>query len=500
MVRKKEEIIRVKGAKREGPMKKHHSKHIIPALILLFSIFANPAAALTSEAAGADMCQALFEDWKTAYEEGRFDESVFLIKELLKNDPAYRQKAQDYIREKKKRLSFKRTEMDPLLKRKIREEQHLKRMSILKEAFDISYRESFVFDTNPFKKYRNVKHDYLIVSEPHIGMKLGDPENGVDILNIDYTLYYYNYMKHKDQNRFDHNLKFDFSVPRLIELFGKEVSLKVSDYFHPGTYSSSNESTMYTYQFYNEIKTDVAFPITRKTSFSIGYEHDLQWYTRRTLKAFNYQKNIITPDFHYKITPKMSLFGGYTLGVVSYDGGTYESNYNTLRGGITGQLSEKSTVKLNTGFEFRNYHDSPEGEDTIRYVLNLAYTNRLSKKTKAAIFARRSIEESTYEPNPYFIMNILGASLDHSITPKFSLGSQASIMYNTYPRKIIVDSSSDKLKKRRDLKYSVENRCLYKVNKWLEAAFAYSLEHRFSNVESKNYIDHIFTTSLTGRY
>lgn len=456
---------------------------------------------ITAEVPETKDAEAVFNEWKKAYAENDFERSISLIKELLELDPAYREKARIYLSEQKKDMAYERVEMDPLLKRKISQEQQLKRVKAMKDAFDIGISESFVYDTNPFRKERNVKYDYIIETAPFIGLNLGDPDSGLDALTLNYTLYYYAYLRHRDQNRFDHKVNFDFKAPSLLSIFGKKISLNVRDYFHPGTYYSTDESEKYLYQVYNKFETEVAFTVTQKTSLAMGYEHDIQWYIRDNFENFNYQRNMIKPSFYYHVTPKTSIFGGYTFSVIDYyEGGLYESHSNIVRGGIVGELTPKSSIRLETGYEFRDYHSAPYDEDTHRYVLDFAYTNRLSQKTTMVAYAQRSLKESTYRPNPYFLTTMGGLKLNQLITPKLSFALDGSVIYNEYPKKIIVDTPTTKLKKRRDWLYNLESGLTYNITSWFSAGFEYRLIQRISNVNEQSYIDHIFTTNVKARY
>lgn len=470
---------------------------ILPAIIILLAVcLVNPPSAVPARDA-----EIVFNEWKEAYDADDFAKSVSLIKELLEADPAYREKAQGYLDTKKKDMAYQRVETDPLLRRRIEQEQHLKRAKAVKDAFDIGISESFVYDTNPFRKERNVKYDYIIETAPFIGLNLSDPESGMDALVLNYTLYYYTYLRHKEQNRFDHRVNFDFKAPRLLSMFGRKISLNVRDYFHPGTYYSTSESSKYLYQVYNELETEVALTMTEKTSLSMTYEHNIQWYIRDDFENFNYQKNMISPSFYYHITPKTSIFGGYAFSVFDYyEGGLYESHSNIIRGGMVGELTPKSSIRLSTGYEFRDYHSAPHDEDVDKYVLEFAYTNRLSQKTTMVAHAERSIKESTYRPNPYFLTTMGGLRMNQMITPKLSFTLDGTVINNEYPKKIVVDTPTNKLKRRRDWIYNLSGGLAYNMTSWLSAGFDYRLTQRISNVNEQSYIDHVFTTNIKARY
>jgi hypothetical protein len=230
----------------------------------------------------------------------------------------------------------------------------------------------------------------------------------------------------------------------------------------------------------------------------MGYGHEVQYYRRDSFKAFNYQKHMFNPTFYYHITPKTSIFGGYTFGVVDYfAGGTYESNFNTASVGIVGELTPKSSIRFETGYELRNYHDEAAYDDKGEFTLSLTYANKYSRKTGFVVYAERSMIESTFEPNPYFVTTLGGIRWKHLLTPKITLSLEGVLMYNDYPEATIVN---DREKNRYDWYYNTHGSVRYKITEWLDSGLMYELKQRISNLEDQKYTDHVFMTDITARY
>ncbi len=477
------------------------NKRFIALLVLSSFLFMIAAPAIAQRPEHKNEATRYFEEWKRAYNEGRYSESIPLIEEAIRLDPAYRDAARSYLKKTKEKIAFKRTDMDPLLKRKIAQERYLKRMAAVKKAFDIEITEEFMFDSNPFRMRDDVKNDFIISTVPRFAAHLSDPDSGLELLDINYMFYYYKYTKHPDQDRFDHYFNFDFKLPKLIQIAGKKIRIDVHEFLHPGTYYASSEDRSFRKVIANETWGEVFYPISPKTSVGMKYKHELEYYLQKEYYDFSYQKNHVTPSFYYHVTPKTSIFGGYSFSVITYTtGGTYDSNSNTIRAGVLGQLTPKSSVRATTSYEFRNYHDHPYNKGTDRWLFNFIYTNRLSSKMTLSAFLNRSIQESTYVPNPYFIDTKGGVRWNQQLTPKIGLTFKAALMHMKYPKNMIVDSTNTTLKRRRDLRYNVSGALDYNVTGWLSAGIKYHMINNTSNVSSEEYLDQTFTTSIRAHY
>jgi hypothetical protein len=199
----------------------------------------------------------------------------------------------------------------------------------------------------------------------------------------------------------------------------------------------------------------------------------------------------------YLVMPKTRAYLAYHRQVIHYTdhpGAPSKNNKaHLLDFGVEGELAPKLTGQVQTGLQYRNYDDAPTvGAKRITrnwmVATNLNY--RPLERTKATLSLSRSLQESTFGANQFYIASSAGLNVTHKLPWKVTAGVNAGIEQDKYPLTSTVGTT---VVNRRDDLYQVGANLDYDIQEWLKAGLNYEYRTRFSHALSEqfNYRDHV---------
>ena len=224
------------------------------------------------------------------------------------------------------------------------------------------------------------------------------------------------------------------------------------------------------------------------------------------LRALNRYEQLIGFKAGYHVMPKTRVFAAYHRQVVHYTNHpavpTSNSKSHMLEGGIEGDIAPKLTGQIQSGLQYRKYDDTPIGKNdrskiTRNWVVSTKLVYRPLERTKVDLMLSRSLQESTFQGNPFYIATAAGLNVMHKFPWKVTAGVNAAVEQDKYPQTVPVSlgaapSIGTIRVNRRDEIYQTGGNLDYDIQEWLKVGVSYLYRVRFSHnlSDQYNYRDH----------
>ncbi|MFC1678627.1 outer membrane beta-barrel protein [Elusimicrobiota bacterium] len=187
----------------------------------------------------------------------------------------------------------------------------------------------------------------------------------------------------------------------------------------------------------------------------------------------------------YKVFPKTRVYAKYGRQLIKYIVDQYVSGSTTYDAknnkshmfnfGVEGKIVQKLTGQVETGWSIREY----DGEDNGRTGLtrNWIVTSKLAykplKRCEFGLSYKRSLQESTYSNNRFYVGNSAALSLKHKFPYKLTGRASVGMGIDKYPE------GDETTGSRRDDIYTKSIGVDYDIQKWLGVSLDYT--HREKN-------------------
>lgn len=207
----------------------------------------------------------------------------------------------------------------------------------------------------------------------------------------------------------------------------------------------------------------------------------------------------------WQVQPKTVAYAAYHRELMRYTDAPSPSRDN--RGhlvdfGVAGELAPKTTGRAQVGFVSRRY-DAPPTAGQDRTTLNLTALVAVAyvpeERTRAELRLSRTLEESEFDVNQFYIANAAAATVRHEFLWKLRAGLLAGVERDKYPTTSFfsgapVNRSDDVYQAGADLDYPLRD--------WLRAGASYIYRRRCSPglTEQFDYRDDVTSVSLSAAF
>lgn len=342
------------------------------------------------------------------------------------------------------------------------------------------------YDDNIFLTNQDRKQDLIGILVP--GVSLEFPwENNLLLLDYQTSLYYYR--DYPDQNHQDHRLH------GRVSLLAAPFSLKAEDTFLK---TSSRENTDYTDRVERIENTARAELIYLANQFQIqgGYENYLYRYQDRLYRPYDHTEHRGILTGFYQVAPKTKALLEYTHSWIIYrDNRIRDGYYNEVRAGFIGEITSKLTGTAKVGYQERCYREDSIWDD-YRGIVGYALLEQVfSPEHDLRLAWERSVQESTFSGNSYYLLNRAWIYYSRQITHKIRGFARLQYGNYRYPHRSLLGEE-----KRRDNIWEPEIGVRYQVQSWLAAELKYRYRDRDSNRPDKDYRNNRFYLEISAAY
>lgn len=346
------------------------------------------------------------------------------------------------------------------------------------------------YDDNIFWEPSNEKQDWITILTPEIRFNL--PFYGKrHLLSFDCyaDLAWFNeYSSQNYQN---------YYVTGLLDLNFPEWHLNFKDRFLPLT--SDRADIEFTDRVKRKENTFNALigKEFNKLAFEAGYENYWINYDDNAYRDLNRMDHIGTLTGYVQIFPKTKALLEYNYANMGYyHDDIRNGNYNQIRTGLKGSITEKMTVIGKVGYQARHY-DDPGEPDWNHLAAYVDLVEEFTERTVLSLNYTLTAQESTYSINNYYQINRIGAELRQNILTKFVAFIGGSYAEDDYPD---VTTEGSQTAKREDKLWTATAGLRYNIRDWIYAEAEYDYRDRNSNLDNLKYIDNSVSLSVSAEF
>ncbi|MBU1006211.1 MAG: outer membrane beta-barrel protein [Candidatus Omnitrophica bacterium] len=312
------------------------------------------------------------------------------------------------------------------------------------------------YDDNVFLEENDEKDDFIIVLTPGITLEWPFSDSR---LKLDYHADYTQYIDYSSQDATNHYVSGEMDVK------WRDVDFLIYDKFTHAYYRPSTEDTDRIKVDDNRAGIKAVFQADR-LGVHLGYENFTRDYKSEDIyDAYDRTEHIYSFMLTHKTSPKTDLLFEYDFAQVRYDNDTArsDSDYHQFLVGAIGEVTQKTTATLKTGYMFRDYENDVE-PDFDSGVLYADIVHKFSDKNALKMSFERTAYESLYGVNNFYKVENVSATFDHYFTRKLMGFLTARHQINSYPRETTEGAET---KKRKDKYISMGAGFEYYLNKWM---------------------------------
>ncbi len=337
------------------------------------------------------------------------------------------------------------------------------------------------YDDNVFLSNENKKDDIAITLTPGISLLAPFQDN---LLKLDYYIDINKYLYNGSQDANNHH----FSADLLLKM--RDVTFNIYDKFDHVFERPSTEDTSRVKRDDNRAGVTAKLQMER-LGIQLGYENFMRDYKSDAVyDAYDRTEGIYSVVLTHKTFPKTELLLEYDFGQIRYDQSSgSDSNYSQLLVGAIGNLTQKTTATIKTGYQIREYEGS-DNHDYDAWVLYSDIVHEFSDKNAIKLSASRMPYESTYGVNNYYKAENVTAIFDHFFTTKLIGFLTGEFQINSYPRET---TEGLETLNRKDKYYSAGAGFKYNLQKWISLTLKFEHIIRDSNFTIFDYDQNLVT-------
>jgi outer membrane receptor protein involved in Fe transport len=251
----------------------------------------------------------------------------------------------------------------------------------------------------------------------------------------------------------------------------------------------------------NNGDASIGFVFSDDFRLQLDYISEYHKYESSTYENFNRFGQEFGPAVYIRFLPKTSALVEYHYGIIDYsdvdsDLEDNSSTFHQVMGGLQWEMTGKSTGTLKAGYQWKEYDEDYGLEDGKKvkkndkdtWVVSSEMEVEFTPKTSANLLLKRSIVESTFTNNSYYVENLASLGFTQKLLEKVSLSTGLAYYYNRYHRKAAV-GTSNKRRKRKDKIFDGSVGLEYRIQEWLMVGASYKYKDRESNSSTHSYTD-----------
>ncbi len=346
-------------------------------------------------------------------------------------------------------------------------------------------------DDNVFLEHKDEKNDKFGIVSPGISFVMEKEERYY--LGIGYLVDIIRFEDYDSQDYEDHKLSGVFNID-----FPSGLFINLDNFYNDTSDYATSELTDRIEHKQNNGAVIVGLELNDNFKLQAEYISDYLEYDRSKYDYLNYVKHTFGPAVYWKFSPKTSALVEYHYGVVDYfdvDDGPIDksSTFHEVMGGVTWKITGKSTGTLKGGYQWRNYDEEyttsgAKRDDKNTWVASGEIDTKFTPKTSVYLLISRSIVESTFTNNDYYVENYGFFRITQELLYKLNLSLGMGYAQNSY-RFRTIDYETGKKIRRKDKIFDAKVNLEYKIQEWLIAGGEYNHQARDSNSTIHDYDD-----------
>jgi hypothetical protein len=213
----------------------------------------------------------------------------------------------------------------------------------------------------------------------------------------------------------------------------------------------------------------------------VTFADTVDYYTQdiNNVKDLNRNRIDAGAQFYYNMSPKTNFFVEYVYNSIAYSNDKLlnDSQGGSVAAGVKGQISPKVTGTAKVSYDYRDYADNKPGTNNFNSLLGYLVSAKwqVSSQTEIGISGNRSMEETSYINNRYFVDTALALSGSQKFYDRYTASLTVAYENMRYPN---ADTSGGK---RSDDLYTLRPALDYQFLDWLSAGAWYQFRTRKSD-------------------
>lgn len=346
--------------------------------------------------------------------------------------------------------------------------------------------ERVEYQSNVFQTPSHAKDDVIFKTIPGLLLEL---PVGPHRLDLGARLEFLNFADLDEQNA-----THFFFLGKIGLNFPGGLAVALKDDFQHTTDPPGTELTGRIGSTTNVLAPSVEYSLARR--FAIGADYN--W----THVNFDKSVNNLDRDEHtfgltgfWKVQPKTDLLLNAAYGFKDFD---VQSQRNVDRfmvmGGVRGEITSRLTSTFRIGFEDRD----PRADHRAAFrglVASGDWVFMPTERTRMMLIVERSVAESIFATNFWYVANMLTLSAEHKFTPKLTATARVFGGTNEYPDKTAKPNSVQAW--RSDELVGASLGADYQIQRWLGVGADYTFTQRNSNFNNFDFKSDVVGAKIT---
>ncbi len=343
--------------------------------------------------------------------------------------------------------------------------------------------ERIEYESNVFQTPTNAKGDVIFRTIPGVLLEYG---RGADSLSLGYRAEILEFLRLRQNDTLNHIFAGDG------DLVFNRLRFHVHDDFIKTTEPANTELTGRVGSTRNIFTATTEYRLTER--FSLGANAGWTHSDFPTVAVLTREEYTAGASVFWQVLPKADLRFDYLHGITDFkDPAFRDVNLNIVYVGVRGDLTSKLSSTFRIGFETRD--SQIVGVHGYQgFVMQGTTTYRPTPRLTIALGTDRSVQESSFANEPYFISTTAAISVEQQFGPKLSANVRIGGGDNSYPGKETVGGLT---KWRNDRLFAAGGAVYYEVQRWLRVGLDFSHTMRTSNFPAFSYQDDKITASVT---
>lgn len=337
------------------------------------------------------------------------------------------------------------------------------------------------YTDNVFNSNTDVQSDFYTVITPGIRLILPMVQKRYHLdlqAQADFTLY--NKFSSQNSQSYMAMGKFDGQLPSGIKFNVYEVFRRSFD--PPGV--NLNPGIEYFYE--NALSASLGYDFSNRFNARVDYTNHYLNYDNDLLNYRNESDNTVAAYLFYRIMPKTSLFVEYQYAKFNYNSSALVNNSeNYLYGGITWDITAKSTGRIQAGYETKQYEDSSLGKYN-HLAFDVSIDHNFDPKNSLKLLASMRPHETNMQGTLFYITTGFLAQYYHRITGKITARGDVGYGQDKYYGGV----------PRTDDTWQAAIWLFYQIKKWVRIELGYNYTNRNSTIDEFSYKNNTFYLKL----
>jgi len=344
--------------------------------------------------------------------------------------------------------------------------------------------QRFEYESNVFQVPSGSRDDLILKTVPGF---LVDWTAGKHALSVGYRAEILRFLDLEEQDA-EHHV-----VVGQLHLEFARLLLNLRDDFAITTEPPTSELTGRIESTTNVLAPEVEYRLSPRLSTGLNYSWTHVDFHERDLDVLDRDEHLVGVSVFWKFLPKTDLRLNYNYGVKEFDSASdRDVTRHVMLLGLRGDLTAKLSSTFRAGWEVRE-GDSSRG-DFQGYVVGGDWVFRPTERTTLTLITDRSVQESSFGTNAFFVATSGTISVEHRFTPKLEASLRFTLGENAYPDKETLNGVT---KRRNDLLLGWGTGVEYEIQKWLRLGAEYSHVRRDSNFGQFDFTDDKVTAFIT---